>query len=192
MSVSGHKFLGCPIPCGVQIARKKFVNVLSRNADQYCAWTSDATLVGNMNIHMPIFMWYTLNRRGYGGFQKDVRRCLRNARYLKDRLWEAMFSVMLNKPSTIVVFKRSPNDSFIRKWHLTCPGNDAHAVAMPSETIEKLDELIEDLVQNRLACLETLKLLLMWLARRIVLIVLGPIKTAKCFLGMEMNKTIKQ
>ena len=152
MSVSGHKFLGCPIPCGVQITRKKFVNVLSRNADQCCAWTSDATLVGNMNIHMPIFMWYTLNRRGYGGFQKDVRRCLRNARYLKDRLQEAGFGVMLNKPSTTVVFERPPNDSFVRKWHLPCQGNVAHVVVMPSDTVEKLDEFIEDLVQNRLAC----------------------------------------
>ena len=72
-----------------------------------------------------------------------------------------MFSVMLNKPSTTVVFERPPNDSFVRKWHLPCQGNVAHAVVMPSDTIEKLDELIEDLVQNRLACLETLKLLLM-------------------------------
>ena len=86
-----------------------------------------------------------------------------------------MFSVMRNKPSTIVVFKRSPNDSFIRKWHLTCPGNDVHAVAMPSDTIEKLDELIEDLVQNRLACLASTKVVALCVAN-----VIGKENCAHC------------
>ena len=155
MSVSGHKFIGCPIPCGVQITRKKLINYeLSSNVEQSCASTSsDTTILGSRNIHAPLFMWYTLNRKGYGGFQKDVRRCLRNARYLKDRLREAGFGAMLNELSTTVVFERPPNDSFVRKWQLACQGNVAHAIVMPSVTVNKLDAFVEDLVQNRSACL---------------------------------------
>ena len=153
MSVSGHKFIGCPIPCGVQITRKKLINALSRNEDHYCASTSsDATILGSRNIHAPLFMWYTLNRKGYGGFWKDVWRCLQNARYLKDRLREAGFGVMLNELSTTVVFERPPNDSFVRKWQLACLGNVAHVVVMPSVTVKKLDAFVEDLVRNRSAC----------------------------------------
>ncbi|GJV81328.1 serine decarboxylase-like protein [Tanacetum coccineum] len=32
VSVSGHKFIGCPMPCGVQITRLKHINALSRKS----------------------------------------------------------------------------------------------------------------------------------------------------------------
>ena len=172
MSVSGHKFIGCPIPCGVQITRKKLINALSRNEDHYCASTSsDATILGSRNIHAPLFMWYTLNRKGYGGFWKDVWRCLQNARYLKDRLREAGFGVMLNELSTTVVFERPPNDSFVRKWQLACLGNVAHVVVMPSlKTWFGIDPLAS------LALELLLRVLPRRLARRTVLIVVDAIR----------------
>ncbi|KAJ6685247.1 hypothetical protein OIU79_015334 [Salix purpurea] len=87
VSVSGHKFMGCPMPCGVQLTRMKHINVLSSNVE-YLA-SRDATIMGSRNGHAPIFLWYTLNRKGYKGFQKEVQKCLRNAYYLKDRLRDA-------------------------------------------------------------------------------------------------------
>lgn len=70
VSVSGHKFVGCPMPCGVQITRLEHINALSRNVE-YLA-SRDATIMGSRNGHAPIFQWYTLNRKGYRGFQKEV------------------------------------------------------------------------------------------------------------------------
>ena len=150
MSVSGHKFVGCPMPCGVQITRMEHINVLSRNVE-YLA-SRDATIMGSRNGHAPIFLWYTLNRKGYRGFQKEVQRCLRNAHYLKDRLREAGFGVMLNELSSTVVFERPQDESFVRKWQLACQGNIAHAVVMPSVTVDKLDDFVEDLIRSRLRC----------------------------------------
>ena len=46
----------------------------------------DATIMGSRNGHAPIYMWYTLTRKGYEGMRKDVERCLRNAHLLKARL----------------------------------------------------------------------------------------------------------
>ncbi len=43
----------------------------------------DATIMGSRNGHAPIYMWYTLTRKGYEGMRKDVERCLRNAHFLK-------------------------------------------------------------------------------------------------------------
>ena len=43
----------------------------------------DATIMGSRNGHAPIYMWYTLTRKGYEGMRKDVERCLRNAHLLK-------------------------------------------------------------------------------------------------------------
>ncbi|KAG0578732.1 hypothetical protein M758_4G043000 [Ceratodon purpureus] len=147
VSVSGHKFVGCPMPCGVQITRMKHINALSRNVE-YLA-SRDATIMGSRNGHAPIFLWYTLNRKGYRGFQKEVQRCLRNAYYLKERLREANIGVLLNELSSTVVFERPLDEQFILKWQLACQGKIAHAVVMPSVTVEKLDDFVGELIEAR-------------------------------------------
>ncbi|KAK8951775.1 Histidine decarboxylase [Platanthera zijinensis] len=147
VSVSGHKFVGCPMPCGVQITRLKNINALSSNVE-YLA-SRDATIMGSRNGHAPIFLWYTLNRKGYRGFQKEVQKCLRNAHYLKDRLIEAGISAMLNELSSTVVLERPKDEEFVRRWQLACEGNIAHVVVMPNVTIDKLDDFLNELVQWR-------------------------------------------
>lgn len=147
VSVSGHKFVGCPMPCGVQITRLKHINALSSNVE-YLA-SRDATIMGSRNGHAPIFLWYTLNRKGYKGFQKEVQKCLRNAHYLKDRLRDAGISAMLNELSSTVVFERPQDEEFVRRWQLACEGNIAHVVVMPSVSIDKLDDFLIELVEKR-------------------------------------------
>ncbi|KAM0940436.1 putative histidine decarboxylase [Dioscorea sansibarensis] len=75
------RFVGCPMPRGVQTTRLKHMNEYSRNVE-YSA-SRDATIMGSRNAHGPIILWYTLNRNGYRGIQKEVRKCLRNAHHLK-------------------------------------------------------------------------------------------------------------
>lgn len=123
------------------------INALSRNVE-YLA-SRDATIMGSRNGHAPIFLWYTLNRKGYKGFQKEVQKCLRNAHYLKDRLREAGISAMLNELSSTVVFERPWDEEFVRRWQLACEGNIAHVVVMPNITIEKLDVFLNELIQKR-------------------------------------------
>lgn len=147
VSVSGHKFVGCPMPCGVQITRLKHINALSSNVE-YLA-SRDATIMGSRNGHAPIFLWYTLNRKGYRGFQKEVQKCLRNAHYLKDRLNAVGVGAMLNELSSTVVFERPKDEEFVRRWQLACEGNIAHVVVMPNVTIEKLNTFLDELVQKR-------------------------------------------
>ncbi|XP_057748582.1 serine decarboxylase 1-like [Arachis stenosperma] len=147
VSVSGHKFVGCPMPCGVLITRLEHVKVLSRNVE-YLA-SRDATIMGSRNGHAPLFLWYTLNRKGYRGFRKEVQKCLRNAHYFKDRLVHAGIGAMLNELSSTVVFERPHDEEFVRKWQLACQGNIAHVVVMPNVTIHKLDGFLDELVQKR-------------------------------------------
>lgn len=147
VSVSGHKFVGCPMPCGVQITRLEHINALSRNVE-YLA-SRDATIMGSRNGHAPLFLWYTLNRKGYGGFQKEVQKCLRNAHYLKGRLTSAGIGAMLNELSSTVVFERPQDEEFTRKWQLACQGNIAHVVVMPNINIDKLDHFVNELIEKR-------------------------------------------
>lgn len=135
------------MPCGVQLTRLEHINALSRNVE-YLA-SRDATIMGSRNGHAPIFLWYTLNRKGYTGFQKEVQKCLRNAHYLKDRLLDAGISAMLNELSSTVVFERPRDEEFIRRWQLACEGNIAHVVVMPNVSQEKLDDFLAELVEKR-------------------------------------------
>ncbi|KAG6578892.1 Serine decarboxylase, partial [Cucurbita argyrosperma subsp. sororia] len=145
--VSGHKFLGCPMPCGVHLTRLEHINAFSNNVG-YLA-SRDATIMGSRNGHASIFLWYALNRKGYKGFQKEVQKCLGNAHYLKDRLHEVGISAMLNELSNTVVFERPRDEEFIKRWQLICEGNIAHVVTMPNVSQEKLDDFIAELVQKR-------------------------------------------
>ncbi|CAA2934461.1 Histidine decarboxylase [Olea europaea subsp. europaea] len=147
VSVLGHKFVGCPMPCGVQITRLEHINALSRNVE-YLA-SRDATIMGSRNGHAPIFLWYTLNKKGYRGFQKEVQKCLRNAHYLKDRLRDAGIGAMLNELSSSVVLERPPDEEFIRKWQLACQGNIDHVVVMLNITVEKLNKFLNELIALR-------------------------------------------
>jgi histidine decarboxylase len=83
VSVSGHKFVGAPVPCGVTITRMRYVMALSSDVEYLNS--RDATIMGSRNGHAPIYLWYTLTLKGYEGIRQDVERCMRNAHILKVR-----------------------------------------------------------------------------------------------------------
>lgn len=147
IAVSGHKFLGCPMPCGVIVTRKKHVDRLARSIEYLNS--KDTTIMGSRNGQAPIFMWYSLRRRGAQGILSDVKKCFVNARYLRDQLFSRHVSCMLNDLSTTVVFERPDDEVFIKKWQLACEGNIAHVVVMPSVTIEKIDVFVDELMKSR-------------------------------------------
>ncbi|GKV30951.1 hypothetical protein SLEP1_g39709 [Rubroshorea leprosula] len=147
-SISGHKFIGCPITCGILITRKDYINFHSRNIE-YIA-PRDATIMGSRNGHAPIFLWQALNKGGYKWIQKQVEECLKNARYLKECLSKARISAMLNEGSIIVVLERPKDEEFIRKWQLACQGNISHVLLMPHVSVEMLNTFLDELIAKRL------------------------------------------
>ncbi|XP_047078703.1 serine decarboxylase 1-like [Lolium rigidum] len=147
VSVSGHKLLGCPMPCGVLITRLEHIKVLSTDIE--CISSRDTTIMGSRNGHAPMLLWYTLNKKGYLGIREDVEKCLANAHYLANRLKEIGVSVFLNALSITVVFERPRDEAFVLKWQLSCEGSIAHVVVMPNVSIEKLDGFVEELVTKR-------------------------------------------
>jgi histidine decarboxylase len=67
----------------VCLAVVQYVAALSNDVEYLNS--KDATIMGSRNGHAPIYMWFTLTRKGYEGMRKDVERCLRNAHLLKVR-----------------------------------------------------------------------------------------------------------
>ncbi|XP_055822132.1 histidine decarboxylase-like [Solanum dulcamara] len=146
ISVSGHKFLGCPMPCGIQITRKRYVSSLSDI--EYIA-SIDTAIMGGRNGLTAIFLWYSLSMKGHAALQQDSIMCIENARYLKDRLLKVGISVTLNEFSIIVIFERPRDHKFIRQWKLCYLRGIAHLLIMSGITRETIDSFINDLMQER-------------------------------------------
>ncbi|RZB44263.1 Serine decarboxylase 1, partial [Glycine soja] len=116
ITICGHKFLGCPIPCGVVITRSEYINALSEDVEYIVS--RDVTIIGSRCGHAPIFLWYALNKRCLIG--DEVQKCIMNARYLHNQLLDAEIGTMLNEFSNIVVFERPlDEDFFLVMQHVT-------------------------------------------------------------------------
>jgi histidine decarboxylase len=147
ISVSGHKFVGAPVPCGVVMTRLRHIRGVSSDVEYLNS--RDATIMGSRNGHAPIYMWYTFTRKGYDGLRKDVEKCLRNAHLLKEMLQRAGIKTMLNELSSTVVFERPLEEEFVRKWQLACEGDIAHVVVMPNIDPNKLETFVGELIKSR-------------------------------------------
>ena len=141
ISVSGHKFVGAPIPCGVVMTNKKYTKVLSSDIEYINS--KDTTIMGSRNGHTPIYMWYTLSKKSLDDIKADVIRCLDNAKYLKNAIESHGVPCLLNPLSSTVVFPK-PCDAVIKKWQLACEGDDSHIVVMPNISKDKLDLFLID------------------------------------------------
>ncbi|MFC5719727.1 histidine decarboxylase [Streptomyces gamaensis] len=141
LTVSGHKLIGTPVPCGIAMAREHLVP--RRGPYDYLGAT-DATLACSRNALTPMLLWYALRRLGSRGLAARVRRCLATADYACERLAALGRRPWRHPSSATVVFDRPPAH-VCRRWHLATSGNLAHLVAMPHVTRAMIDSFCRDL-----------------------------------------------
>ena len=70
IAVSGHKMLGCPMPCGVALSRKEHVQKVEQHIDYLNS--VDTTIMGSRNGQAALYMWYSLRKKGISGIKRDV------------------------------------------------------------------------------------------------------------------------
>jgi histidine decarboxylase len=142
ISISGHKMIGCPFPCGVALAKKPNVDRIARRVEYI--GTLDTTLAGSRNALAPLFLWYALETVGADGFRQRVRGCFEVADYARERLSAIGRRAWRHPYSNTVVFDRPP-DAIVRKWQLAVKGDIAHLIAMPHVTCGHVDRFLADL-----------------------------------------------
>mgnify|MGYP003878028407 CR=1 FL=1 len=147
VSVSGHKMLGCPMPCGVVLTRKEHMEKFKRDVEYLNS--RDTTIMGSRNGQAPVAMWYALQVKGVEGMRADVEDCIENAKFLTKLFSDAGVKAHLNKLSTTVVFERPSSEEVVSRWQLACAGDIAHVVVMPSATRGKLKEFFRDYMAAR-------------------------------------------
>ncbi|WP_439406679.1 histidine decarboxylase [Bradyrhizobium sp. DASA03076] len=139
VTISGHKFLGAPMPCGVIIARKSNVQRVLRAIDYI--GSSDTTLSGSRNAYTPIVLWYAIRCLGIVGIKRMFDQCERLAAYTCDELNARGVGAWRNPYALTVVFP--PVEEAIKaKWQIATQ-DVSHVVVTPGTTKDQLDTLIE-------------------------------------------------
>ena len=147
IAVSGHKMLGCPMPCGVAITRRKHVDKVEQRIEYLNS--VDTTIMGSRNGQAPLFMWYSLKRKGVQGIRRDVQHCMDTAMYLRDKLRQTGIVAKLNDLSSTVCMERPVDEALVQRWQLACQEDIAHVVVMPNVTREKIDMFVEEFASSR-------------------------------------------
>ena len=147
IAISGHKFIGSPVPCGVVLTKKKFTKSISQKVEYVD--TIDNTITGSRSALGPLVIWYAIKTRKYEGFRKEANECVENAKYLKDKLERIKYPVFLNNFSNTVVLKK-PSKKLVRKWTLASEGEWSHVVVMQHVTKSKLERFFKDVKKEAL------------------------------------------
>jgi len=142
ISISGHKFLGTPMPCGIIITRKYLMKKIN-NPIEYLN-SVDNTITGSRNGHSSLYIWNVIKNKGVEGFKNDVKKTMENAKYIEKELQQRNISSYRNNLSSTIIFER-PNEHIVQKWQLAVIGDIAHIVVMPSVTKDKLNLFLKDL-----------------------------------------------
>lgn len=146
IAISGHKFIGSPIPCGVVLARKRHVDRIAR-AIAYIGCL-DTTITGSRNGLTPVILWAAIQRHGVAGLRRRVRESLALAEYAERRLNEIGVDAWRNPDALTVVFPAVPDD-LKNRWQLATARGRSHLITVPGTTREVIDAFINDLLQAR-------------------------------------------
>jgi histidine decarboxylase len=141
LSISGHKMLGSPLPCGVALARKSYVERIARSIEYIGAL--DTTIAGSRSAIAPLFLWYRLRTLGRDGCRAMVQRSLALAEYAITALAKHGIESWRHKNSITVVFPRPP-EAVMKKWILAPRKTIGHIITMPHVTEAIIDEFAAD------------------------------------------------
>lgn len=146
LSISGHKMLGSPLPCGVALARKCHVDRVARSVEYIGAL--DTTISGSRNAITPLLLWYALRSRGEKGLRERVARSLDLAQYAVDSLRSIGVEAWRHRHSITVVFPRPP-DSIMDKWILAPYEDICHLITVPGVDRATIDAFVADMKNAR-------------------------------------------
>ena len=148
ISISGHKLIGAPIPCGVALTRKEYVARIARSIEY--VGVMDTTLSGSRNGLTPLMLWLAWERYGLAGFRKLVAEMLATAAYAVERFNSLGIPAWRNRNSATVVIPRPPPE-VVAKWQLAPYQDIAHVITVGHVTRDLIDRVAVDLAAARSA-----------------------------------------
>ncbi len=145
IAISGHKFIGSPIPCGIVLARKNNVNRIARSV-AYIG-NLDTTVTGSRNGITPLILWYAMKRLGVDGLKKRIESSLVLAQYTVDSL-QAIGVEAWRNPNALTVVLPEVKPAIKEKWQLATANGISHIMLMPYLTKRHVDNIVADIQRS--------------------------------------------
>jgi histidine decarboxylase len=147
ITVSGHKWLGTPVPCGVMLMRD---SVRFEGAHIAYTDTFDTTIAGSRSGQAAVLLWYAIAEimKRPGGHHHRTVAARHVAAYACDRLnavgWPAW-----RHDHAVTVVMRTPPPAMVtdRGWILATEGNWTHIICAPGVTLQTVDAFVADLAE---------------------------------------------
>jgi histidine decarboxylase len=140
ISISGHKFFGAPMPCGIVLARKRHVERIARSIGYI--GSLDTTITGSRNGFTPLALWYRIKCLGVEGLRERTETALGLAAYAQARMQGAGIPAWRNPQALTVVFPEV-NAAIKKQWQLATHGGMSHLIVMPNVSRQQIDALVD-------------------------------------------------
>ena len=142
ISVSGHKFIGSPMPSGVLLTKRSLRDRVAKRIP--VVDSLDSTIAGSRNAHTSLFLWYAISNMGIKGLKKRYEYSLETTDYCLKKLQNIGIKAWKIPGAITVVFPKV-SDEMKTKWQLATVGNISHVVCMPNLTKQQIDLFVEDM-----------------------------------------------
>nr|WP_299032435.1 histidine decarboxylase [uncultured Tenacibaculum sp.] len=154
ISISGHKFIGGPIPCGIVLAKRKHRDRIV-NSVSYVG-TLDTTITGSRNGLTPLLLWAFIEKHGKEGLISRTKKSQELAAYTEQKLKEIGVNAWRNNEALTVVLDK-PSDILCKKYQLASENDMAHIICVPGIEKFQIDAFVEDykkelFIAERLTC----------------------------------------
>jgi histidine decarboxylase len=147
ISMSGHKWIGIPWPCGIYMTKNKYL--ISNDVPSYVG-SLDSTLAGSRNGMSSLLMWDYIAQRSYDNLKQEAKNALLLAEFAERELIKLYNNERVYRApgSLAVIFPKPKNIELVKKYALASSGDFSHLFIMRHVTEGLILSLINDLKKN--------------------------------------------
>jgi histidine decarboxylase len=145
VSISGHKFLGSPMPSGIVVTRRSLKDRLTNPLDML--GTQDATIGGSRSGHAPLVLWYAIHLHGLAGLRRRTRTARDLAQYTVDALTDIGWPAWRH-PHAMTAVLDAPPAAILQTWAMPVVAGRSHIITLPRLAREHIDAFVSDLAAS--------------------------------------------
>ena len=144
IAVSGHKFLGTPLPCSVLVTKASHRSGAERTVDYI--GSADTTIAGSRSGHTPLILMHAITHLGRAGMRQRAQSARALAAHAYTGLQQLGWDCYRN-PHAFTVVLRTPPERICNTWGLASENGWSHIITMPGITTTMVDAFLDDMAR---------------------------------------------
>ncbi|GAA0547674.1 histidine decarboxylase [Paractinoplanes ferrugineus] len=142
IAVSGHKFIGSPIPSSVVITKASSRTRAAQSVGYIDS--PDTTVGGSRSGHAPLILWHAITKHGITGMRQRAEHARALATHLHKGLQQLGWDTYRH-PHAFTTVLRTPPEPVLHKWILASDNGWSHVITMPGVTNESINAFLHDI-----------------------------------------------